>query len=37
MIMEKICTNCDFYPFCEKCEKPTGTCENWNKERLVKC
>lgn len=34
--MEKICSSCDFYPFCTKCEKPTGTCENWKKEGLVK-
>lgn len=34
--MQRICSNCDVYPFCDKCEKPTGTCENWKKEKIIK-
>ena len=34
--MREICSNCDKYPFCNKCKKPTGKCEDWYKEKLVK-
>lgn len=35
--MREICSNCDKYPLCEKCEQPTGRCGEWSKkDRLVK-
>jgi hypothetical protein len=27
--MSRRCSNCRFYPFCDKCEMPTGKCEEW--------
>ena len=26
---ESRCSNCRGYPLCDKCEKPTGKCEDW--------
>lgn len=34
--MEKICSNCDKYPFCDNCEGPQYTCETWIKESYIK-
>ena len=28
------CSNCAFYPFCNKCEGPLAWCENWKKRKI---
>ena len=36
----KKCRNCGKYPFCNNCETPIGTCDNWFKketELQLKC
>lgn len=30
----KRCSTCAIYPFCNKCESPTGCCENWRKRKI---
>lgn len=32
----EICTNCKFYPLCEKCEKPNGSCKDFKKKGILK-
>lgn len=32
--MEKRCNNCGKYPFCNRCNRPTDYCENWEKRRV---
>ena len=27
--MSERCSNCKCYPLCDKCETPTGKCEEW--------
>lgn len=29
--MKERCSNCRFYPLCEKCEEPTGKCDKWER------
>lgn len=30
--MKERCSNCRFYPFCNKCNEPTGKCDNWERK-----
>lgn len=31
----KRCSNCYKYPFCEKCNSPTGCCDDWKSKRIM--
>lgn len=33
MKLNKRCSNCKVYPFCNKCNSPTDCCENWQQKK----
>ena len=34
--MKNICTNCKYYPLCEFCKEPQGSCDKFDKRGELK-
>ena len=33
--MKDICTNCRYYPLCEYCKEPQGSCDRYEKKGIL--